>query len=207
MPRYQIKAYSRAELDAMANPGTARQPEAFADEIWDTQNFVNASTTVLTFFQAASSDKTLTNIDAGAILANPQYFLLHYLTVDFLFPAVTDAAQPAGNLNDVHILTNLARATVVLNIATKPYGPWRLRSCHSAGAPVGFLQGGAAAPAAVQYGHLGPHDGGFCINGGLIIPPMTNFNAIIQFAGVQTLNTNNLPIQVGLYGVRYRKVA
>jgi hypothetical protein len=208
MPRYRIFPYTRAQLDAMANPsGGPKQPEAFADELWDTQNFVNASTTSLQFFQTAVSDKTLSNLTVPGQLPQPQYFLIHYVTVDILFPATTNAAAVAGNLNDVHILVNAARATLTLSIATKPYGPWRVRSAHSGGAPVGFFTGGAAAPATMQYGHIGPHDGGFCVNGGLIIPPATDFNVLMNFAAVQTLNTNNLPIQVGLYGVRYRKVA
>lgn len=207
MPRFPIQPFSYADLAAKAKPNRADAPEAFADELYDTQTFVNAGTASLTFFQNPSNDKTLTNLDASGVLQAGQYFIVHYMTVDVLFPAATSANTPAGNLNDVHILINLARATVTMSLATKPYGPWRVRSCHSGGAPVGFFAGaGAAAPAITSYGHIGPHDGGFCINGGLVIPPLTPFPVVMAFNGLQSLNTNNLPIQVGLYGVRYRRL-
>jgi hypothetical protein len=207
MPRFPIPAQSYAQLRLVASPQRADAPEAFADEIWDTQTFVNASTTQLTYFQSPSNDKTLTNIDASAQLAQPQYFVVHYVAVDLLFPDISTAATGVGNLSDVHKLINAARAIITFSVATKPYGPWRVRSCHSGGAPVGFGWGQApVAPNEQQYGHIGPHDGGFCVNGGIIIPPSTNFSAVMQFQAVQTLNTNNLPIQVSLYGVRYRKV-
>lgn len=209
MPRFKIYPYNRAQLDAMANPsGGPKQPEAFADELWDSQPFVNATTLSLQFFQSAQSDKTLSNLTVPGQLPQPQYFIVHYVAVDLLFPDVSTAATGVGNLSDVHKLINAARATLTLSIATKPYGPWRVRSCHSGGAPVGFGWGQApAAPNEQQYGHIGPHDGGFCVNGGLIIPPATDFSALMNFAAVQTLNTNNVQVQVGLYGVRYRKVA
>lgn len=209
MPRFPIQGLRKAQLTARESPSQPGELEAISDEIWDTQTFVNASTTQLTFFQNANNDKTLSNLDAGALLPAPQRFIVHYVTVDYLFPDVTSVAAPAGNLDDLHKLINgTGRGILTFSLAGKPYGPWRLRSTHSAGAPVGFIAGaGAAAPAGSQYGHIGPHDGGFCVNGAIIIPPMTNFAAVIQFGAVQTLNTNNLLIQVGLYGVRYRKVA
>lgn len=213
MPRFKIYPYNRAQLDAMANPsGGPKQPEAFADELWDSQPFVNATTLSLQFFQSAQSDKTLSNLTVPGQLPQPQYFIVHYVAVDILFPGVsfdatTVSPTAPGNLNDIHLLINAARATLTLSIATKPYGPWRVRSCHSAGAPVGFLAGTWTAPVGAQYGHIGPHDGGFCVNGGLIIPPATDFSAVMNFAAVQTLKNNNVQIQVGLYGVRYRKVA
>lgn len=207
MPRYPIPAQSYADLKRAASPSRADAPEAFADELWDTQNFVNASTQKLTFFQSPNNDKTLTNLDASAQLAQPQYFVVHYVAVDLLFPAVSTAVTGVGNLNDVHIFLNAGRPILTFSVATKPYGPWRVRSCHSGGAPVGFGWGQApAAPNEQQYGHIGPHDGGFCVNGAIIIPPSTNFAVVMDFTAVQTLNTNNLPVQVSLYGVRYRKV-
>lgn len=209
MPRFRIFPYNRAQLDAMANPsGGPKQPEAFADELWDSQPFVNATTRELQFFQSAQSDKTLSNLSTPGQLPQPQYFLIHYLAVDVLFPNITGTTAPGtGNLNDLHLLINSARATVTLTIAAKPYGPWRVRSCHSSGGPVGFGWGTFTAPVGSQYGHIGPHDGGFSINGGLIIPPTTDFSVLMNFAAVQTLNTNNVQVQVGLVGVRYRKVS
>lgn len=208
MPRFKIYPYNRAQLDAMANPsGGPKQPEAYADELWDSQPFVNATTLSLQFFQTAQTDKTLSNLLTPGQLPQPQYFIIHAVAVDFLFPNITGTTVPGtGNLNDVHLLINAARATVTLSISAKPYGPWRVRSCHSAGAPVGFGWGSFTAPVGSQYGHVGPHDGGFPVNGGLIIPPTTDFSALMNFAAVQTLNTNNVQVQVSLLGVRYRKV-
>jgi hypothetical protein len=207
MPRFPVAAQSYADLKRAASPQRADAPEAYPDEIYDTQNFVNATTTTLSFFTNPNNDKTLTNMEASSQLQQPQYFLVHYITVDLLFPALSTAVTQAGNLNDVHIFLNAGRPIFTLTVASKPYGPWRVRSMHSAGGPVGFGWGQApAAPNEQQYGHIGPHDGGFCVNGAILIPPSTTFTAVMTFSGVQTLNTNNLPIQVGLYGVRYRKV-
>lgn len=208
MPRYPIQALRKVALTARESAQVPGELEAIADELWDSQTFVNATTQQLTYFQAANADKTLSNLDAGGLLANPQRFIVHYIAVDYLFPAISAAATAApGNLNDLHILLNAGRGTLTFNLAGKPYGPWRLRSAHSGGAPVGYGWGQApVAPSQSQYGHVGPHDGGFCVNGAIIIPPMTNFSVVLNWAAVQTLNTNNLIIQVGLYGVRYRKV-
>lgn len=208
MPRIKVVPYNRAQLDAMASPSTVRQPEAYPAEFYDTATFVNASTLALTFFQNTNADKTLSNMDAAASFPSPQYFIVHYLTVDYLFPTLSTAVTAAGNLDDLHRLMNgTGRGTFTLSISGKPYGPFRLRTAHSAGGPVGFGWGQApAAPNEQQYGHVGPHDGGYCFNGALVIPPTTNFAVVLNFGAVQTLNTNNLLIQVGLFGVIYRKV-
>jgi len=205
MPRYLIKAKTRQRLLNLATPDSAGQPEALPWVLYDTQTFVNASTTQLQFFQTVQSDKTLGNMEGAGALPDPQFFEIWYITVDFLFPAVTTNAGVAGDMNDLLIFENAGRATIEISMSNKVTGPWPVRSAHASGGPIGTIAS-AVVTNTQNYSNNGPQDGGLWIGGQIVLPPKVNFAVTLRLAAVQTLNTNNLPICVGLHGVLHRRV-
>ena len=206
MPRYLIKAKTRQRLLDLATPDSSGQPEALPWALYDnSQNFVNASTTALQFFQVVQGDKTLGNMEGAGALPDPQFFEVWFLTVDYLFPAVTTAAAVTGNVNDIHILDNSVRGTIEVNMSNKVTGPWPIRAAHASGGPVGVISHNIAT-ASQQFGTNGVQDGGLWIGGQIILPPKVNFAVTLRWSGVATLATNNLPICVTMHGTLHRRV-
>lgn len=197
------------QLAAAANPQLANQPEAIPWILYDTQNYVSATTTSLSFFAATNNDKTMSNMESSGQLPDPQYLVCHYVTCDILaLPQGTagHAAAAAGPMNDIDLLLKNGRATFTLQMSNKNYGPFPLAACHSLGGATGTGWGTLTAEANVAVGNNGiPGSGGFPFLGAIVIPPKVGFGVTLNFAAAQTLS-GNTNIRIGLAGVLYRRV-
>lgn len=198
------------QLNAIVNPVEARQPEAIPWILYDTQQYVSATTTTLSFFTATNSDKTLSNMEASGQLPDPQYMEVQYLTCDILavpqYVAAADGTGP-GTLTDIARLTKAARTTITFQMSNKNYGPFPLRACHSLGGETGVIAGTTAAGAAFTSGNNGvPGSGGFPFMGALVIPPKVGFSITLNFQAAQTLLGGNTYICIGIAGTLYRRV-
>lgn len=194
------------ELAAAANPASAGQPEAIPWFLYDTQNYVDNSTTRLQFFQTVQTDRTLGNMEAAGQLPDPQYFIIHYVTCDILRVPTTAAGGQDGAINDLELLLKSGRAIWTFNMSNKSYGPFPLTLCHSTGGTTGQGWGTFTAEESIQYANNGiPGSGGFPFLGALVIPPKVGFNVTLELAAAVNISAD-VYIRLGLAGVLYRRV-
>src|SRR5690348_16451343 len=106
-------ALTRAELDDLANPQSANQPEVVPWALYDTQAVANAAAGPFTYFTALNTDKTLSNMEGPGQLPDPQYVIVHYVACDILqIPTATSLAnEPNAALANVENLLKTVLAT------------------------------------------------------------------------------------------------
>lgn len=197
---------TKAQLQAIADPQTAGQPEVVPWIMYDTQTFTSASTVSLTFFQTVQTDRTLGNMQSQGQLPDPQYLVIHYVTCDILNQVSSSAGVIAGAANDVELLMKVGRPVFTLTMSDKIYGPFPLRACHSLGGATGIINGTYTAPIDLQQANNGiPGSGGYPFCGAVVIPPKVGFKLTVDWSAAQTL-TGNANIQIGLAGALYRRV-
>lgn len=203
---------SRDELDAIANPMFANQPEVVPWQLYDTQNFTTGVTTSAVFFQSINVDKTLSNMEGPGQLPEPQYFVCHYIACDFLIAAQSTAITATANnaaLDDIENVLKVQRATVEFNMSNKRYGPFSLTMTAATGGATGSLYGVGTLAAAVAGGVVNngiPGTGGFPFGGALVIPPKIGFDVTVRLAAPATLPVSPLPLRISLVGALYRRV-
>jgi hypothetical protein len=202
-------ALDRGTLEQMANPQAAGIPECMPWQLYDTQTIATTNTGPFTFFTALNNDKTLSNVESAGSFPDPQYFILHYIACDLMqAPAATALAnEPQENIKNLENILKTNRATVLLNISNKNYGPFSLTACHSTGGSTGFGYGyGTAAngnsAAAVNNGV--PGSGGFPVGGAIVIPPKVNYFVQVAVAAAVTLSAS-VSCRISLFGVLYRR--
>lgn len=209
MRAYPIVPKSYAELRRASRPGGGRSvgPEYYAAPLYDTQTYLDASSTELTFFGANQTNKTLGNLPQGGYLPEGQFFAIDHITVD-MWPdagwATTAAGGVTGIANDVGLLLYQGRPVWTLTLNQKPYGPYPLIQAGGSGGVAAFGYGTFTAEESIQFGanmvgcqHIGQT---------LIIPPSINWSITVQWAAAQDL-TDDYRIRFGLQGVQYRPVA
>lgn len=194
------------ELKALISPVDASQPEAVPYVLYDSQQYISATSTRLSFFQNVSADKTLSNMETSGVLPSPQHFEIHRVFIDVLSRPSIGAGVATGQADDISLLFHTARATLTYTGAGKRWGPIPARFAGPSGSINTALTGTLTAPATVQGGWR-DFTGGFPINGQLVIPPMQAFLFDLDFAGAQTLVGGNTYISVGLLGVLHRRVS
>lgn len=200
-----FRALNRAQIQEAATPPSGRSQEAIWHTVYDTQTYVSAATTGLTFFQNTNNDKTLSNMEAAAQFPSPQSFQIHNITVDIITTAgVSTSASNVGSLNDAWALLLGGRPIWTLTISSKAYGPYPLTFLHASGGPMGQLQSAIATPGSLQLG-VNAQTGGWNYYGRIIIPEQVSFSLGVNWAAAQTL-TGNALIRVAMSGVLNRRV-
>lgn len=203
----QVRAKSRQQLMAIANPENAGQPEAIPHILYDTQLYTSASTVSMQFFATQQADPTLSNMDQAGTLPDPQFFEVWNLGCDLLIDGTVSTVNVEdGALDDIAKFFLVARPVFTLIIASKNYGPYPLSFLHTSGGPFGIGYGAAAATTGVQFGTNGPPDGGWNWGGSVVIPPKGSFRVQVQFASAQTLRAGNSQVRFWMGGVLHRRV-
>lgn len=199
-----FKAATRAQLRAKSTAPSGASPEAIWHMFYDSQDYVTAVTTRLTFFQTTNVDRTITNMPAAGQLPDPQWLSIYNITCDFLTQNSSDAAGILGELNDLALLLKVGRPYWVLNLSDKAYGPYPLTVLHGTGGPVGNIDAGTLAVGIQQANNtLSP---GWNYQGSLIIPPKTNFNIEVVWAAAQATTATPIKIRIGIMGILSRRV-
>jgi hypothetical protein len=203
---------SRDDLDLMANPMFANQPEVVPWQLYDTQVITTAVGNPAVFFQTINADKTLSNMEGPGQLPDPQYLVVQYVACDILqIPTTTAlvAADTNAGLANVENLLKTVRATFEFNMSNKRYGPFSLTMCHATGGATfnGFGVGTLAAGVTSGVVNNGiPGSGGFPFSGALVIPPKIGFDVTVRFAAPPTLVAGPVNIRMSLVGPLYRRV-
>lgn len=204
MLRIQAVPRTYQQLQRRANAVAAGEPEAIPYIFYDTQTYVDNSSTSLTFFQTVQTDKTLGNLDQAGTLPSPNFFEIEGIHLDFLNVNAA-GANPVGPLNDILLLQNTNRGMFVFNIAGKEYLRCPITALHPIGGAVAMIAGTTTADSPVTYALGGPIDGGFYVGKSLILQPTQSFSAQIQWSAASN-TTGNVNLRVSLSGVLHRRV-
>jgi hypothetical protein len=204
-------AKSAQDLQNIAFPELASQPEVTPHCLFDTQALANAATGPLVFFQNTNNDKTMCNMESAGQLPDPQYFEIYYVICDILQvpTATTLANEPNQALANVENILKTNRATFVFTLSNKNYGVEPLTFCHASGGATfsGYGYGTAANGTSAGVVNNGiPGTGGFPYNGALVIPPKNAFSLVVNLAAAVTLSAT-VNIRMGLVGNWYRRVS
>lgn len=206
MLRFPVRPFTKADLKERSEPQAVRggQLEAIALPLYDTGTYTSATTTQITFFTTARGSRNLSNLDTPGILSDPQYFLIDYMGLDILTP------PGDGAWLDVHRL--LSGDTVAnggpyweFSLQGKSYGQIPLTFMHESGGVRGYGFSTATADT-VEVGRNALPDGGWCVDGSILIPPMAGFQVEIVWPNAVTLATSPVAIRPWLAGTLYRKV-
>jgi len=203
---FKVQPKTKAALLGQANPQSATQPEVFPWVLYDTQSYTSTSTTTLSFFQTVQTDKSLGNMEGAGQLPDPQFFEMYKVGMDVLLRPAAQAGHAAtGPIDDIAQLVLSGRGNFIFQISNKNYGPFPLSFLHASGGPTGFGWATMTAEAQVSYANNGIFDGGFPINGGLVIPPKVGFSIVLNWPAALTLQAS-VNLRVWMFGALYRRV-
>lgn len=190
--------------------------EATRASLYDTQTYLAAGQTNLSFFQTpnGSGGKTFadTNMSAAGMLSSPQYFLVESIEVSF-FPTAaltaTGAAATAAFLNDTNIFTRY-NAWLEFSILNKfyvqegPLGKFPPRNAlRVAAAASDTTTAGANQKTIINYAAA---DGElYNFPDPLVIPPNTTFLVSLKWPAAVAISAN-AQVMVNLTGISYRAV-
>lgn len=204
--RFPIRAYTRAQLDVLCNPASANQPEAIPHVLFDTQAYVDNTTTTLQFFQTVNADKTLSNMESAGQLPEPQYFQVFYCGLDVLLEDSTTSGGIAGAHDDINKMLRVGHPAVSLTISGKRYIVGVPATFfHTSGGPTGFNAGTWTAEENIVWADNSIPDGGYCVNGAIVIPPKQAFDVTINWAAAVNI-TGNQNLRFWMAGVLFRRV-
>lgn len=201
MLKYPVKALRSEQLRMMSRPPTGRGvSEAIPHVYYDTEVYTDNATTSLNFFTNTKATRQLSNLSPAGSLPKPYFFRVYAFMVDIkTVPSATAWA-------DVYQLLFGANAnagpTFTFVLSDKDYGPWPLSCLHGTGGVQGFSD---AAAAPEQYANNGPIDGGFWVDGSILIPPNEGFRAELAWEAAEDIS-GDLKIRLSMAGVLHRKV-
>jgi hypothetical protein len=210
-PRYAIEPRTADELAAMVTPASGTDLEALPWILYDTNTtaFVNAAVSLdVIFYTAVNVDKTLCNLEAPSQLPIPQVLEVAGMTVDILaVPQTTTTGTANGPISDIASILKTGRGAVKFTLSNKLYGIFPLTAYHATGGEVGFVSSTFTAPVTTSTANNGIFDGGWWVDGAIIIPSQQQFVFEI-LTGTVALALTQTPMFVrpGIWGPIHRRV-
>lgn len=199
-------AKTKAQLNALADPISAGQPEALPWMLYSRKAYVDNTTTLLSFFDEINTNKGISNMQAASALPSPQYFEVLSIGADILRNPTAAAASQAGAIDDVQKLCLTSESFFTFVYADKQYGPFPFSTLHPSGGVQGFGFGTTTADTlSVQYAANGYPDGGLPVNGAIVLKPKVQFTLSVQWPSPVNL-TADVNVRVWLWGILHRKV-
>lgn len=205
--KYLPKSY--AALAAQARPTRGDQPESLPWVFYDTQKYLQAGVSRLTYFSnSAQTDLTMSNLGNGQ-LQTDEFFEYQRGFISILASlSITTTAAVTGAANDVDILHKAARGTYTFTMLSKTIGPFPIDYFGRPGGVsfAGVAEGSETAPGRniIQSGET-VMNGGFPFVGAITIPPVTAFKVFLDFNSTAISGDTN--IRHGMLGVFHRKIA
>jgi hypothetical protein len=202
---FPIIPYTYEQLKRDASPGNAQQPESIPFTFWDQQNYATNWTSVI-HFAAIQTDPTLGNIQQAGTLSADQYFRLHSVTLDWIISATSQSSSGAPTIvDDLLSIMNGARAFYRMQMAMKTYIESPFHGFHSAGGiNVQYQLGTPTGSALGNYAQNWYADGGYIVNGSMVLPPRQTFT--FAAIGVASALVATRAGRVTMWGVLSRKV-
>lgn len=201
---------TREELMSLATPKavTGGQSEALSWVFYDTQTYVSGTTTELSFFTTTNVSRAITNLEAGGQLTEPKFFEIYYFGLDVLEPVTSGGTGAPDAWNDIQQLVMDGQGFWRFTISDKQYGAFPLSFCHTSGGVQGYgfaEQTTAGAQVVNAYGLNSVPDGGWCVDGALVIPPKVGFDVRVQWPTALTLGADR-DLRFWMAGVLHRRV-
>jgi len=200
------RARTIQDITASLQPN-ANQPETIPWYLYDTQQYVQAGQTSLSFFTTLPSplDASLTNMVLAGTLPNPWFFEMQKMYFDVLNAATTSTSQ-VGAADDIQKIIMSGRGTWELTLSDKKYGPFPLRTLGGSGGVTAALSTtDGAAPVTIQQANV-RDNGGFPWNGALTIPPQTQMSVVLRWPAAQAITANTY-VSIGMLGLLSRRVS
>lgn len=209
MPPFTVQAKSASTLASESTPTSGTDLEAVPWDLFDTNTtlFANAGVSInAAFYQVVQADPTLGNMQMPGALPAPQWLEPAALAVDIL-AIPSSSATIAGAMSDIANILKTVRSVFNMKVSQKDYGTFPLMLAHCTGGEQGYIASAIATPGTVQFGNNGIPDGGWWLDGAIIIPSQQNFIvSIITSATALTLTQTPMPIRCNLWGVLHRRV-
>lgn len=208
MSRYPIRSMTYEALTNAARPSQPGQPEAYAATLYDTQTYVDNTTTTLRFFGSAQTTANLGNLGQSAQLPAGSFFAIEYIRLAAwtAAPVSTAAGGVVGDIDDLARIFFTSRPFLQLTYNGKPYGPWPAdEALAKTGGLNVFALGTFTAEEQVQFAQADPQAQGIYIGGSILLLPLTEFYIDLTFAAVADV-TADYRIRCSLVGTRYRPV-
>lgn len=204
-----------AQVNAAGTPSAGDGSEVIFHQFFDTQPYVSATTTKLSFFTQNQNDNTLSNLETPSALPAPQSFQIYDVTLDILEGVPVTLMTAVGVLTTVGVLTDMAtlllgspnRPVWSLFISNKEYGPYSLTTLHGTGGPEGIGYGSSIATSSgsIQYAR-NAIQGGWNYWGNIIIKERANFKFVLAWAAAATLGSTDTRFRVSMFGILNRAV-
>lgn len=210
-----ITPQSLAQVTAKGTPIAGDGSEVIFHQMFDTQQYVSATTTKLSFFSKASDDTTITNLEQPSQLPDPQTLQIYNITCDILPVTPVTLQTAVGPLTTAGVLTDMAnllmsagaRPTWTLTISNKTYGPYSLTALHGTGGPdgVGYGSSLGTSSGSIQYARNTTTDG-WNYWGNIILTQRASFSVKLNWATAVTLGTDLPYIRISMFGIMNRAV-
>jgi hypothetical protein len=188
--------------------------EVIGGMLWDTAQYVTATTLRLTFFNAVRATPDLSNMDTPSMLSNNKAFLIRAFRFRVLQTSrsttrAADGSVQPGAVDNIAQLLNTG--FLRLMISSKPYGEYPLWVVPSGDGPMGpsGADGDVATTGLVQdWAICGEpsSDNVLSLTQPLFLAPMVNFYVELLFQAAITLAGGSTNLQVILDGDLMRPV-
>lgn len=175
--------------------------------LYDTLTYTDATTTLLTYFNAIRATRNLGNMEVASVIPHPKAFIIRAIAVRPLINPTTASTDGADAARDIGLLVN--NGWLVLTIGNKEYGVWTLDRLPCGGGVWADSAGGggeAINEFVVHAEHGVPHSSNmYQLSQPLLIDPNINFNVTLNWAAGQDL-VADADIRVYLDGEMIRPV-
>lgn len=198
-----VRPRTLAELTNIAFPAQANQPECIP-WVWFDQENITSTTSNQTFFATIQTDPTLGNIQQPNTISSDQWWQIFGFTLDYNAGASQNSNAAAQQLDDLLIIQETCRTVFLFTIGQKQYVNVPITFLHASGGVQTFVAGTPASNALFNYAQNYAADGGYYVDGALVVPPRQTFSATT--VGVATTLTSTRGVRISMHGVLYRGV-
>jgi hypothetical protein len=204
--QFPVVAKTKQQLMRSTIPSNVAggQAEVIPQVFFDTAVYTSATTTEISFFTQARGSRQLTNLNTPGQLPDPEYFEIFYFGLDVLLPPAADAWADLHNLLMGDTAAN-GGPTWQFTMSNKRYAGFPLTFLHESGGVRGFGFSTLSADAQ-EYARNAAPDGGWCVDGSIVIPPQQAFDLTITWPNAVTLTGGNPALRVWMAGNLHRKV-
>lgn len=207
MLRFPVRPMSLQKLQQAATPGAVSggQAEALPWIFFDTATYVSGTTTQLPFFTTARATRQLSNLDTPGVIPEPQYFKIEFFGLDLLISPANGAWDDAHQLLMGEGTAANGGPTWEFILADKSYGTFPLTFLHESGGQ----RGSALTPttgAQLEYARNAFPDGGWAVDGSIIVPPQQGFRVDVRWPAALTLAGGDTALRLWMAGSIYRRV-
>lgn len=209
MQRFPVIARTLQDLQAKANPPSGSgMMEVVPAFFYDSETYIDNTTTTLRFFATTKQNVSLSNMEAAGQFPAPQFFEPWYFYLDTLVPPV--AARLTAWADTWALVfgdgTTAGTPYFQFSMSGKSYAIAPLSTLHGTGGlPGSFGYGTTTADSIAEQASNAAVIPGWCWEDSLLIPPTVGFQFVITWPVAVNI-TANRQLRVGMSGPHYRRI-